>query len=198
MSQKKEKRSYYNSGWFICPKCGGDILERTGKLACVECQQIYNVVDGIPVFQKDGASDEEKGEKSFWESGYKTDEVGGFHAFAASSFQFIVDNLSLPDHALGLDFACGSGTFEHPMDNRQIVGLDISLPLLQASSGIVPVQGSGLSLPFIPALFDFAICNAALHHMPDPPKAISEIARDRKSTRLNSSHIHLSRMPSSP
>ena len=49
-----------------------------------------------------------------------------------------------------------------------------------------------LRLDLPPARFDGIFANAALFHVPG-----QELPRDRKSTRLNSSHPYVSRMPSS-
>ena len=67
------------------------------------------------------------------------------------------------------------------MEGQTVVGLDLSYPLLKTSSGIIPIQGSGMALPFRSDLFDFVLCAAALHHMPDPEKSLSEILRVTKS-----------------
>lgn len=119
-------------------------------------------------------------EKEFWEHDRRTDESGAFNAFTGDAYHQMIDLLDIPDTGMGLDFACGSGAFGSFLTRQTIVGLDISLSLLRAARGIIPVQGSGMQLPFRSDLFDFAVCAAALHHMPDPESALKEVIRTVK------------------
>ena len=48
-----------------------------------------------------------------------------------------------------------------------------------------------------PGLYEQVINNALNRELADIPEARKSTAPDRKSTRLNSSHVALSRMPSS-
>jgi len=67
--------------------------------------------------------------------------------------------------------------------NRRAIAVDISLDMLRAGAsrsgvGAIPaVAGDLESLPFRSGAFHKAICLSALHHVPDVPKAIGEIAR---------------------
>ena len=56
------------------------------------------------------------------------------------------------------------------------------------------VAGDGRALPFRDAAFDVVFSNSVIEHVGD---AASQKRLDRKSTRLNSSHEFVSRMPSS-
>lgn len=67
--------------------------------------------------------------------------------------------------------------------NRRAVAVDISLDMLRAGASrsgvpaIPAVAGDLESLPFRSGVFHKAICLSALHHVPDVPRAITEIAR---------------------
>src|ERR1044072_2072267 len=53
-----------------------------------------------------------------------------------------------------------------------------------------------LPYPFADDEFDEVIGRHVIEHVHDPIAVMSELHRDRKSTRLNSSHTDISRMPS--
>jgi ubiquinone/menaquinone biosynthesis C-methylase UbiE len=67
--------------------------------------------------------------------------------------------------------------------HRQSVAVDISLEMLQAGrsrpggSDIRAVSGDMEALPFRAGTFDKAVCLSAVHHVPDIPAAMREIAR---------------------
>jgi SAM-dependent methyltransferase len=67
--------------------------------------------------------------------------------------------------------------------NRRAIAVDISLDMLRAGSSrsgidaILAVAGDLESLPFRSGAFHKAMCLNALHHVPDLPRAIGEIAR---------------------
>jgi ubiquinone/menaquinone biosynthesis C-methylase UbiE len=67
--------------------------------------------------------------------------------------------------------------------NRRAIAVDISLDMLRAGASrsgglaIPAVAGDLESLPFRGGAFNKAICLSALHHVPDVPRAIGEIAR---------------------
>ncbi len=180
--------------WFCCPHCRGDIGLKDDELLCRSCQKQYKTLDGIPIFAPPESVGMESEERDFWEKEYRSESDGSFHAFSESTLERILDQMRIPSDGIGLDFACGSGTFGDYLDSSKVVGLDLSLALLNTSTGIMPVQGSGMILPFRTGLFDFALCAAALHHMPDPAMALREIARVLKPggilgiVELNTSH----------
>ncbi len=171
------KQYGFSLDWFICPKCSNKLVKRAEGLYCINCLSNYPVANGIPLFALENLANTEAAERNFWEKEDRSNSEGGFHAFSDDSYRQIVRELNIPKGSFGLDFACGSGTFGKFLENRITVGLDISLTLLNISRGIIPVQGSGIKLPFADNLFDYAVCVAALHHMPTPAVALREIAR---------------------
>ena len=67
--------------------------------------------------------------------------------------------------------------------NRRSVAVDISLDMLRAGrsrpdgGGILAVAGDLESLPFRSGTFQKALCLSAIHHIPDIPRALGEVAR---------------------
>ena len=100
--------------------------------------------------------------------------------------------LAAPEpHWLVLDVACGGGHAALAMASyvRQVIALDVTFPMLQAARAfavaqgqahLVWVQGDVEDLPFADASFDLVTCRVALHHFPDPEKAIRSWARTLK------------------
>ncbi len=190
----KHSQARLDPSWFACPACGKALESALKEYRCNNCNTSYPIKCGIPLFATEQIDERIMDEKKFWENEYRADEDGTFHAFTEKANIKILKQLQIPADVIGLDFACGSGTFGSAMEGQTVVGLDLSYPLLKTSSGIIPIQGSGMNLPFRSELFDFVLCAAALHHMPDPETSLSEIVRVTKPggvigiVELNTSH----------
>ena len=98
----------------------------------------------------------------------------------------IVAGLGIPSGAHVLDVGCGTGVLfplllQVTRGKGRLVALDISGEMLRrarAKGHLVPcVQGDAQALPLAGLLFDWIICNAALPHFPDKPRALCEMAR---------------------
>jgi len=179
-SNERTNRLSVDPEWFQCPVCDNSVQRKPDGLHCTKCCSLFPEIDSIPLFASGELEENVNREKDFWEHDRLTDEKGTFHTFSGNAYHQMIDQINIPARGVGLDFACGSGAFGSYLDQHTVVGLDISLSLLRASKGIIPVQGSGMKLPFQSNLFDFAICAAALHHMPDPELALSEVIRTIK------------------
>lgn len=97
-----------------------------------------------------------------------------------------------------LDIGCGIGISLLPFgpqlrDTPNMIGLDSSLAVLkraqelQHQQGLPPLQlvyGDVQNLPFPDQQFDLVLARHMLYHVPDIPKAVSEIARVLKPTGL--------------
>jgi SAM-dependent methyltransferase len=89
-----------------------------------------------------------------------------------------------PDDRI-VDLGAGGGWCSDLLQrlNRKAIAVDISLAMLQVSRErgtrvpISAVAGDLERLPFLDSSFDKAICLNALHHIPDMPAAVREIAR---------------------
>ena len=85
-------------------------------------------------------------------------------------------------HALGevetlVNVGAGAGSYE-PSD-RQVVAVEPSLTMIrQRPHGIAPVvQASAVDLPFRDGAFDAALAVLTVHHWPDRPRGLRELAR---------------------
>ena len=84
-----------------------------------------------------------------------------------------------------LDFGCGPGRLTLPLSAsfERTVGVDVARPMIEAARGFKPAAAS---------------CEFVVNRHPDLRQfRAGTFDVDRKSTRLNSSHLRLSRMPSS-
>jgi SAM-dependent methyltransferase len=101
----------------------------------------------------------------------------------------LVDAAGVEPGQAVLDVACGTGIVAREAARRQrgagrVVGLDINEAMLAVARRIEPAiewrQGDAAALPFEAATFDVVLCQAALMFMPEPGRAIGEMARVAK------------------
>jgi SAM-dependent methyltransferase len=87
-----------------------------------------------------------------------------------------------------LDVACGAAhaTEQAAPHVRQVVGIDITPALLHVGAqrlheagvdNVLLQEGNATALPFVDESFDLVMCRTAIHHMPDPQRAVAEMAR---------------------
>jgi SAM-dependent methyltransferase len=90
-----------------------------------------------------------------------------------------------------LDVACGTGVVAGEASKRllgrgRVVGLDLNEAMLAVARRILPEiewrQGDAMALPLDSATFDVVLCQAALMFVPDPGRALREMARVVKPT----------------
>lgn len=95
-----------------------------------------------------------------------------------------------PGHFV-LDVACGTGVVAREASNRVgsdggVVGLDLNEAMLAVARRIRPEiewrQGDAMALPLDSATFDVVLCQAALMFVPDPGRALRDMARVVKPT----------------
>ena len=119
-----------------------------------------------------------------------------------------------------LDIGCGAGhtALAVAPGAASVTAVDLTREMLEVAAALARERGitnitfepaDVSALPFPDATFDIVTSRYSAHHYGAPEKALAEAARvlrpggrlllveDRKSTRLNSSHIQKSRMPSS-
>lgn len=121
-------------------------------------------------------------EKPFSPAGDDTfdESLGLLHDFsvAATLLQVSSDDLVI-------DLGAGGGWCSDLLQrlNRRSVAVDISADMLRVArqrptrTPLTAVAGDFEHLPFVDGAFDKAICLNALHHVPDMPAAVREIAR---------------------
>ena len=87
-----------------------------------------------------------------------------------------------------LDVACGAGHVAEQLAPhvRQVVGVDLTRALLDAGAtrlqaagvgNVLLQEGTVAALPFVDASFDLVVCRTALHHFPDPARAVAQMRR---------------------
>ena len=104
------------------------------------------------------------------------------------------------DHVL--DVACGTGVVAREASSRVggvggVVGLDLNEAMLVVARRIRPDiewrQGDAAALPYEAETFDVVLCQSALMFMPDPAKAMREMARVVKATGRVANQVWASR-----
>jgi SAM-dependent methyltransferase len=82
-----------------------------------------------------------------------------------------------------LDLCCGQGNVSEALVNRgcQVVGVDFSPAMLAFARDRVPgatfIEADAQDLPFGDAEFDVVVSNLGVCHIPDQPRALSEVRR---------------------
>jgi SAM-dependent methyltransferase len=98
----------------------------------------------------------------------------------------LVDAVGVSEGARVLDVACGTGAVARVAaaragDAGSVVGLDLNEAMLTVARRIRPDlewrQGDAGELPFPDGSFDVVTCQAALMFVPDPGRALREMAR---------------------
>jgi ubiquinone/menaquinone biosynthesis C-methylase UbiE len=163
----------------VCPNCQGKL--RIGKviLDCLTCKKKFPVKENIPVFYDESIVDSGSAkEYEYWNKKENTPE-NLYENMFDSVFQELINIFNIPDNTRGLELGAGDGPFARRLKNKnlEIYGLDISLTLLKLTENMLPVQGNALKLPFKDNFFHWIIYAFALHHMPDPQKALKEAIR---------------------
>lgn len=88
-----------------------------------------------------------------------------------------VDSLRLSPNSLILDVACGTGDFLRLLSDHQVVGVDLSLPMLQRAKSSRVLQADVEALPFRDHTFDALTCGFALRNFTNLDAALAEMAR---------------------
>src|SRR6516165_10618440 len=106
--------------------------------------------------------------------------------FASASDQSIPSLLAAVGakaNLIALDLCCGQGNVAEALTDRgcQVVGIDFSPAMLALARRRVPsatfFEADAQDLPFSDAEFDIAVSNVGVCHVPDQPRALSEIRR---------------------
>ena len=106
--------------------------------------------------------------------------------FASASDQLIpalLDSVGATTKLRALDLCCGQGNAAEALVSRgcHVVGIDFSPAMLTLARQRVPsatfFEGDAQDLPFTDAEFDIVVSNVGVCHVPDQPRALSEIRR---------------------
>jgi SAM-dependent methyltransferase len=172
-----------------CPECGQTLtVAGTAALGCATGAHTFPVVDGAPRFTAD-TTDTAKYFGYMW--GEQAARVQPPGEASPYHLQAMLDALHVPElGGLILDAGCGEGidlamVALHP--NCEVIGVELSsggvATSLARTRGLPRahvVQGNLLRMPLASGTFDAAYSYGVVHHTPDPPRAIREIARTLK------------------
>jgi ubiquinone/menaquinone biosynthesis C-methylase UbiE len=107
-----------------------------------------------------------------------------YHDWWTSKMLSLINPQNL--QGLVLDNGCGVGMLieSMPKGDSHIIGLDISAGMIGRARKRMTrlVLGDSQKLPFRDSSFDMIIARSLLHHLPDPPAGITEMARVLKET----------------
>lgn len=107
--------------------------------------------------------------------------ISGFGPVVDAAGEAQLDRV--PPESRVLDMCCGQGTLTRRLVEvgHAVTGLDFSPDMLSRASvaapGAVLVEGDAQDLPFDDGSFDAVTCNFGIMHIPDQPRALSEVAR---------------------
>jgi len=176
------------SSVIACPNCNGPLSQVDGALLCAACQTRYAVRDGVPRFS-DGSQVEDERLKAEWQAqgnsvGHYSNPVVIMNRWEEE--QVMPHILGQLDDVAGpvLDAGCGVGHLGQSLERMgrrdiELVGKDFQGQLLaQVTVGYVGLAEADVHhLPFRSAAFSAVLTSNALHHFPDPYRAMAEIAR---------------------
>lgn len=84
---------------------------------------------------------------------------------------------SLPDGARVLDAGAGEGQYAREFKNQQYVGVDLAVGDAAWNYSRLDVIADLAALPFPDGIFDAALHIVTIEHLPEPARALAEIAR---------------------
>lgn len=111
---------------------------------------------------------------------------GYVELFASASDQAIeglLDTGGAKPSLTVLDLCCGQGNVSEALIRRgcNVTGIDFSPAMLTFARGRAPsaifIEGDAQKLPFDDAQFDVVVSNLGICHVPDQPRALSEVRR---------------------
>ena len=171
-----------------CPDCGQTLSADQDSLTCRGCSRVFPVRDGVPRFTK-GITDTAAYFGYMW--GEQVNNV--VPPTTASPYHLAAMQEALgasPFEGLILDGGCGEGIdlAMVALDPRcEVVGVELSdggvATSVARTRGLTRahvVQGDLLKVPLADQTFDGAYSYGVVHHTPDPPRAVREIARTLK------------------
>lgn len=172
-----------------CPQCGGALRSTDETLTCTQCGHTVPVRAGVPRFVGDDPTDTAVRFGYMW--GSQEQIAQPIETPVAYHLHVMRESLGRPSlEGLILDAGCGEGIdlASVALDPKcEVIGVELS------SGGVATslarsrhlarahiVQADLLRLPLAAGSFDGAYSYGVVHHTPDPPRAVSEIARTLK------------------
>jgi len=108
--------------------------------------------------------------------------VSRFGPITDEAGRVLADRVAKPGQSV-LDLCCGQGNLTAVISSSgaAVTGLDFSPTMLAIAAGTAPDadlhEGDATAMPFADESFDAVVCNFGMMHIPDQPKALSEIRR---------------------
>lgn len=167
----------------VCPSCRGPALETAGdQVVCRACKERYDLVAGrfprlIPPsaqISNDEVAVQDRVATWYEENRYRNPWSRAYH-------QWLNDVVVSQVDVVGriLDNGCGVGHLLHRLREADITGIDLSPEMIVIASRYDDrvLLADSQYLPFADASFDTVIARGLLHHLPDPERGLSEMAR---------------------
>lgn len=110
-------------------------------------------------------------------------DVELFGSASDQAVDSLLDSVGIEPDLKALDLCCGQGNVSKALIGRgcQVVGVDFSPAMLTLAREQAPnatiIEGDAQDLPFDDAEFDVVVSNLGLCHVPDQPRALSEVRR---------------------
>ncbi|HEX8335673.1 MAG TPA: class I SAM-dependent methyltransferase [Pyrinomonadaceae bacterium] len=175
---------------------------RTGTLVCLGEGCTYPVVRGIPRFLSEEFYADSFGyEWRRWSRVQFESENAGrrMAGHTREMFEAMTDFASDElENRVVVEFGCGPGRFLEIVRDRGgvAVGIDMSMAVESAKENffgdpdVLIVQGDILRPPFKGASFDAGFTIGVLHHTPDPPAGLYQLARVVKAGGRVACHVY--------
>ncbi len=185
-----------------CPACieRGDerpLVSAGDELRCGACGEHYPVKDGIPVVvtptsplhaERDAQAapraaafgTDAHRQRDYWEADTAHRDAGHpvVEGFSRQRWRHLAKHLDLSTVHSALDVGAGNGfsTLYAP-PGIDMVATDGSWRMLSRHPGDARVIADAMALPFESGSFDLVFCWELLHHVPEPWRALKEMAR---------------------
>ncbi|MGH9385711.1 MAG: methyltransferase domain-containing protein [Vicinamibacterales bacterium] len=171
-----------------CPRCGGEFRSGAEELTCQACAHRVPVHEGIPRFIGDTTNTAVYFGYMWGAQEERAQPITKPIAYHLSTMHAALGSPTL--EGLILDAGCGEGIdlASAALDPRcEVIGVELSTGGVATSAARTRglerahiVQADLLGLPIISGVFDGAYSYGVVHHTPNPPLAIQEIARTLK------------------
>lgn len=127
-------------------------------------------------------------ERAGWTSPNVANNYVSYFADAADQAMVgLVEAVSPMPGSIVLDLCCGHGAMTAELCGAgcEVTGLDFSNEMLSHAARKAPKailkEGDAQNLPFDDGIFDTVFCNCGIMHLPDQPRALSEVRRVLKT-----------------
>lgn len=167
----------------VCPSCRQHPVVGEEGLRCSSCEEVYPVIDGIPIMLPKAMRDQENDFDAFYGEGdYEhnpynhTPEVLEWRR--KPMFTTIVEQLELTPNCRLLDDGGGFGYLQRFLpDNLEYYNFDFSLKMLRKDSSSRRCRGISERLPFPENSFDRVASHHVLEHVDNQAAYLREVFR---------------------